>query len=66
MNIPTQKRGSWFVEVDGTRRKFRTEDEAWEAIGGRPVELIEEVEEEQRGLFEWLSSEKSSEKDLVG
>jgi hypothetical protein len=60
MNVPTQKRGSWLIEVEGKRRKFRTEEEAWEAIGGRPVD---EVQEE----FEWTrSQEKYSEKDQVG
>jgi hypothetical protein len=55
MSEPVQVRGHWVVFLDGKKLKFKTEDEAWEALGGRP----------EKGLFDWLSQEKSSKNEII-
>ena len=52
MNEPVKVRERWVVRIDGKKRKFLTEGEAWDAIGGRPQQLEIEWIVEDKDIVE--------------
>ena len=64
MNAPIKVRERWIVFIDGKKKKFNTEDAAWEALGGRPKEENQLELEWEELLEEQL--EKSSKRGVIG
>lgn len=68
MNEPVKVREHWVVLIDGKKRKFKTEDEAWEAVGIPEQLEIEWVIGDETEIEEILKEieDTSTKKGVIG